>query len=907
MKARILTAVLTTSASIGVFAVAAMPPKVSAVGASMVTPGYAPARSFAQVNHQRIAQISNLAVPEQQVPADAAGQPAVAQEPVRAFGVLPNGLRYLIERRTGENVSVRLTVGIGTAAETPAENGVAHLIEHLAFNELRGWPRGAFRKAMTRQGVTLTGNTGNFDTQYGLNIPASSSVGPDQALGIVRAWADGIVINDRSVNLEKGVVIAEGNGNKTVLDHTSRLAEKLFDYGSSWRTHDNAVRAFTPEMVRAFYEKWYQPSLMTVVVVGDVNIGEWRESIEDGLSSMPKGKPIETPRDRPAKINDLGELFTLQSGDQNSRVYSSIFEPAERPTESESILGEEIRYEIARIFLENRAKSLGSAYPLLNFSFLTRRVYSRNLILESIVDDARYAERIAEQIRFIEQSRKYPMTQREFDHAKGMARRSFARGVDEPVLIARFYSSLADRLTENSRYLNRADRRKIFDAVSLPEMQTYVQGILRNKVQSAIAMPPTQTVDLPRLRQQVESLRVDPPKPNIIPGAVSGYIEPKELMSPRLGAAAVTPTQPLLLYGLPGGHSLIWARPKETPTATAFSLRAVLPRPNDSGSSTPTGVAIPVVVLPEGTSMAEWQSYAEEHQLRPNVRVSDSAIIFGIDAAPGSESAAFSLLGLAKRHPEFVKSVGASGATRQLEGNPLSYFAARPIKLIVSGFVDGAEILKLAETSLVDPKTAPRCALEGAKIDRSVRMVHEEIFQRDLMKISMRISGIQPDSVCLDLFRQVLGAMALEELRYAQAVSYTGSVGTTLEIRDGNLTLNFTIGLPNTKDKVVRRKYSLGVLSIVNALATGNIDRDQFDIEKKLLIEAKLGRSPIPPHLADELSQVLVPDSETISRYDDGFSIEQIEYSNFVGMAKSLFDGFQGEIDDSLKKYQSAR
>jgi len=196
--------------------------------------------------------------------------------------LLDGGLRlaWAENREPKERVYLRLHVDVGSLAEEAGERGIAHFLEHMAFNGLRDFPAGTLIEWFQERGMSFgadtNAHTGFSETVYKLDLPANDADSMREGLLVLRNFADGMLLADEEVQAEKGVIDGEERERDSPAMRAgleelrrqyagSRLAERL----------PIGVRedreAFDAGRVRAFYERWYRPEQMTVVVVGDLN------------------------------------------------------------------------------------------------------------------------------------------------------------------------------------------------------------------------------------------------------------------------------------------------------------------------------------------------------------------------------------------------------------------------------------------------------------------------------------------------------------------------------------------------------------------------------------------------------------------------------------------------------------
>lgn len=221
---------------------------------------------------------------------------SLTPDPSIKRGTLPNGVRYLIMRNAAPKgaVSLRFAIDVGSYEETDPERGLAHFIEHMAFRSTRGFPNGATDKVFAPWGVAFgrdqNAATTFFSTTYQLDMPAPDQTQLKTGFGWLRDVADGIVFSDESVNLERGVVLAEMEARGNPLATAQETAGK-FQGGSQRSVNRQPIGTLeTLEAARAadlkrFYDSWYRPEHAVVTVVGDMPVEDMQAMVENAFSS----------------------------------------------------------------------------------------------------------------------------------------------------------------------------------------------------------------------------------------------------------------------------------------------------------------------------------------------------------------------------------------------------------------------------------------------------------------------------------------------------------------------------------------------------------------------------------------------------------------------------------------------
>ena len=227
-------------------------------------------------------------------------------DPAVIAGRLDNGLRYFIRAndRPEQRAELRLVVNAGSILEDEDQLGLAHFLEHMAFNGTENFEKQELVDYLQfigmRFGADVNAYTGFDETVYMLTVPTDSAETVETAFQILEDWAHGIAFDSVEVEKERGVVLEEwrlGQGAYSrirdqqfpVLFQGSLYAERL-PIGDP-----EVLQTFDHEALKRFYADWYRPDLMAVVAVGDFD-PEWiRELIHrhfDGLA----GAEVERPR-----------------------------------------------------------------------------------------------------------------------------------------------------------------------------------------------------------------------------------------------------------------------------------------------------------------------------------------------------------------------------------------------------------------------------------------------------------------------------------------------------------------------------------------------------------------------------------------------------------------------------------
>ena len=225
----------------------------------------------------------------EKIPFDSAGTTAT----------LPNGLKYYVRKNTRpeKRVSLQLAVKAGSVDEENDQQGLAHFLEHMAFNGTKRFKPGELIAALESTGARLGPHVNAYtsfdETVYMFQLPTDKEGLVAKGLQALADFAGGILLDPKEIEKERGVVIEEwrgglGAGSRLrdqqvpVLFYESKYAERL-PIGKP-----EVLKSFAPDRLRAFYTKWYRPDRMAVVAVGDIDVSEVEALIKKEFAALPK-------------------------------------------------------------------------------------------------------------------------------------------------------------------------------------------------------------------------------------------------------------------------------------------------------------------------------------------------------------------------------------------------------------------------------------------------------------------------------------------------------------------------------------------------------------------------------------------------------------------------------------------
>ncbi len=238
-------------------------------------------------------------------------------DPAAVYGRLDNGIGYILlpNAEPPKKVSVRLYVNAGSLMEEDSQQGLAHFLEHMAFNGTTHYKADEMKNFFERLGMSFGGDTnahtGFKETVYDAELPDGSPAMIDESLKLLHDYASGMLLGPEEIEKERGVILSEKLARDTVSFRTMlegfsfSLPESLIPKRLPIGT-ENVIKTAPRERFSSFYSKWYTPDRLTIIAVGDVKPAELAAKIKAAFNDI---KPAATPIPDP----ELGKV-TVSKG-----------------------------------------------------------------------------------------------------------------------------------------------------------------------------------------------------------------------------------------------------------------------------------------------------------------------------------------------------------------------------------------------------------------------------------------------------------------------------------------------------------------------------------------------------------------------------------------------------------------
>tara|TARA_R110002096_G_scaffold114770_11_gene248858 strand:+ start:15100 stop:17910 length:2811 start_codon:yes stop_codon:yes gene_type:complete len=379
------------------------------------------------------------------------------------WGQLENGLRYAIlpNEEPPDRISLRLYVDAGSMMEEDDQQGLAHFLEHMAFNGTKNFPAGEMVEYFQRLGMAFGSHTNAHtsfkETVYKLELPESSEKILDDGFKLLRDYADGLLFGEKEIEKERGVILSEKRSRdsanwRSFVDWVefalpeNKISERL-PIGTE-EVISNAPR----QRFVDFYNQWYTPERMAVVVVGDINPDEIETYIVETFQDFKSETAAPDPDF--GSVAERGVLSHHHSDKEATETQVSIetMQPMQLGADSNERRAIELRSRLADMIMGRRleivAKQEGS--PLISGFHNRRDLFDLNLVDYASIDATTKPENWDEGLAVIEQelrrALKFGFTEAEMDEAKAKLQNALENQAKSAA--TRKSRDLADRIVE---------------------------------------------------------------------------------------------------------------------------------------------------------------------------------------------------------------------------------------------------------------------------------------------------------------------------------------------------------------------------------------------------------------------------------------------------------------------------
>ena len=227
-------------------------------------------------------------------------------DPAITYGKLDNGLTYYIRKNENpkDKVSIKLLIKTGSIMEEDHQLGLAHLLEHMAFNGSKNFPKRKIDEYMSSMGLNIGSHynayTSFLETSYDFEIPTKNKEDVEVAIKILADISKNLSLEPEAFERERQIVEEEwrkkfGTSTKYVDEFHKFLFKNSRILDRKTIGTIDIIQNFKYQDAIDYYQKWYQPQLMGLFVIGDINKSHIIQTIKDNFGSFKNSKELEIP------------------------------------------------------------------------------------------------------------------------------------------------------------------------------------------------------------------------------------------------------------------------------------------------------------------------------------------------------------------------------------------------------------------------------------------------------------------------------------------------------------------------------------------------------------------------------------------------------------------------------------
>jgi len=215
------------------------------------------------------------------------------------YGKLANGLTYYIRHneQPKQRAEFYIAQNVGAILEEDSQNGLAHFLEHMAFNGTKNFPGKNLINYLETIGVRFGDNINAYtsldETVYNLSeVPTTREGIIDSALLVLHDWSSFILLNNSEIDKERGVIREEWRQGQDASLRLWTNSNKVTMAGSQYAKRDiigdtAVINNFSHQTIKDYYKKWYRPDLQAILIVGDVDVMQIENKIKALFADIP--------------------------------------------------------------------------------------------------------------------------------------------------------------------------------------------------------------------------------------------------------------------------------------------------------------------------------------------------------------------------------------------------------------------------------------------------------------------------------------------------------------------------------------------------------------------------------------------------------------------------------------------
>ena len=489
----------------------------------------------------------------------AAAAQGLPQDPTVRKGKLKNGMTYYIRHNAKEAglADFYIAQRVGSILEEPRQRGLAHFLEHMAFNGTKNFPGKGKRLGIVpwcesigvKFGANLNAYTSVDQTVYHIgSAPLKREGIIDSCLLVLHDWSHYLLLEDKEIDKERGVIHEEwrtrraGRAVQRLMEQAMPTVYKGTKYEDCMPIGSmDVVDHFAYQDLRDYYQKWYRPDLQAVIVVGDIDVDKMERKIKKLFSPIPMPKNAAQRIYYPVGDNEK-MIVRIEKDKEQPIVLCNIYQKHDATPDSEknteqylrdSYTDDLIRTMLNDRLVEQRQQAVPpfqSATGRASQFFLSRTKDAFSLSISCKQDNILGG--IIAAVAVSERARQHGFTQTELDRAKQLLLNAAERRLNmkDDYRNSHYVDSCVDNFLEGEPLLSvefkLENTRKLDREVTLAEVNAATRQLISDQNQVVVIYAPdNEKFDIPS-EEQIEQVILATQQQAYAP-----YTEEKEIIS----------------------------------------------------------------------------------------------------------------------------------------------------------------------------------------------------------------------------------------------------------------------------------------------------------------------------------------------------------------------------------------
>lgn len=360
-------------------------------------------------------------------------------DPKVRYGKLSNGLTYYIRHneQPKDRADFYIAQNVGSILEEENQRGLAHFLEHMAFDGTKNFPNNSMDEYIEsvgmRGGENFNAYTSFDETVYMImNAPVNKAGVVDSCLLILHDWSSFIALTDSGITKERGVIREEW---RTRQDAQARLWEqqlpKMYPnspYGNRMPIGTiDVIDNFKPDELRAYYKKWYRPDLQGIIVVGDVNVDQVEAMIKKVFADVPA--PVNPAKRQQFSVpnNDLPLISIAKDKEASNTLLFLFYKHDKLPDDLNATVAGLVKDYIQNIAATIMAERFDEILHRANPPFIAAQAYDDDYMISktkgawtvaALVKEGEVDSTLTTLVNETERVKRYGFTPSEYDRAR---------------------------------------------------------------------------------------------------------------------------------------------------------------------------------------------------------------------------------------------------------------------------------------------------------------------------------------------------------------------------------------------------------------------------------------------------------------------------------------------------------